>query len=80
MPIQLNIIIGTVYGILKHAASFAAQSDLGVLFHNTGEEKLKKTLLHLRWPQLPIPINCDGSTTTSIVKNTMQYNTANHIS
>ena len=71
-PIKLNGEIHVLCTVLKLVASLASEAELGALFLNAKEAKIRITLKELGHKQPPTPIHMDNSTTVGIVNNTIK--------
>jgi hypothetical protein len=72
-PIRLNGSIQITCTILKLVAASAAEAELGVLFLNEQEAKIKQLILtELGHPQPPTPIHINNTTTVCIINNTVK--------
>ncbi len=72
-PIFINGKIHITCTILKLVAASATEAELGALFLNAQEAKLKQLVLkELGHRQPPTPIHIDNTTTVAIVNNTIK--------
>ena len=72
-PIRLNGAILTLCTILRCVAASAAEAELGALFLNAIEAKIMRlTLEEMGHSQPPIPIHCDNTTATGIVRGSIK--------
>ena len=69
----LNGIIHVVCKILRNIMSSAAEAELGDIFLNAKEAvPIRTTLIEMKWPQHPTPIQVDNSTAVGIANQTIK--------
>ena len=72
-PIYLNGAIHTVWEILKHVITSAAEAELGAIFINAKEGKVTHlTLSEMGHVQPPTPMHTDNTTANSIANGTIK--------
>ena len=69
----MNGILHVVCKILKNIMASAAEAELGALFINAREAvPIRTTLVEMKWPQPPTPIQVDNSTAVGIANQSIK--------
>ena len=72
-PIQLNGAFYVNMTILRFVVAFAAEAELGAIFHNCQDGIIfRQTLEDLGHTQPQTPVHCDNATAVGIANNTVK--------